>query len=66
MQVKDKTNTETAMQVLVVEATHEMPPRISRFDAAIDFKFQQVVSCNCILSTSARSRIQSKIFCLEY
>ena len=35
-------------QVLVAEATIGFPPRISRFDAAIDFKFQQVIKIFCI------------------
>ena len=38
-------------QALMVEASIGFPPRISRFDAAIDFKFQQVIKifCNCIM-----------------
>ena len=36
-------------QALVVEASNAFPPRISRFDAAIDFKFQQVMTISCRL-----------------
>ena len=35
-------------QALMVDASIGFPPRISRFDAAIDFKFQQVIKIFCI------------------
>ena len=35
-------------QALMVDASIGFPPRISRFDAAIDFKFQQVIKISWI------------------
>ena len=36
-----------SVQALFVEASIGMPPRITRFDAAMDFKFQQVMTISC-------------------
>ena len=39
-----------SVQALVVEASIGVPPRITRFEAAMGFKFQQVMtmSCKCV------------------
>ena len=55
-----------SVQALVVEASIGVPPRITRFEAAMGFKFQQVITisskCVAFLSISAVEESNTKYF----